>query len=113
MKKIELFKVESDKITRLRRHCPKCGDGVFLAEHTNRLSCGSCGYTEFKGGGKKIPPKPATEEKTVEQSSKEEEPEEEKPVAEEKLKEPLEMPHSNEEPAEKSKENTPSNEEKQ
>jgi ubiquitin-small subunit ribosomal protein S27Ae len=44
----EVFKVEGDKITRQRRHCPKCGDGVFLAEHKNRVSCGKCGYTEFK-----------------------------------------------------------------
>jgi small subunit ribosomal protein S27Ae len=28
--------------------CPKCGPGVFLAEHKNRLSCGKCQYTEFK-----------------------------------------------------------------
>jgi small subunit ribosomal protein S27Ae len=48
MKKHELFKVEGEKITRIRRYCPKCGVGVFLAEHKDRLSCGSCGYTEFK-----------------------------------------------------------------
>ena len=53
MKGREIFKVEGDKITRLRRHCPKCGDGVFLADHKDRVSCGKCGYTEFKGGGKK------------------------------------------------------------
>ena len=49
MKKREIFKVEGDKIIRQRRNCPKCGDGVFLADHKNRLSCGQCGYTEFKG----------------------------------------------------------------
>jgi len=49
MKKREIFKVEGDKIARQRRNCPKCGDGVFLAEHKDRLSCGKCGYTEFKG----------------------------------------------------------------
>ena len=48
MKKIEIFKVENNQIKRQRRHCPKCGDGVFLAEHKNRVSCGRCGYTEFK-----------------------------------------------------------------
>jgi small subunit ribosomal protein S27Ae len=53
MKKIEIFKVEGDKVTRVKRHCPKCGPGVFLAEHNNRVSCGKCGYTEFKTGGKK------------------------------------------------------------
>jgi len=52
MKGREIFKVDGEKITRLRRHCPKCGDGVFLADHKNRFSCGKCGYTEFKGGSK-------------------------------------------------------------
>jgi small subunit ribosomal protein S27Ae len=28
--------------------CPKCGPGVFMAEHKNRKTCGKCGYTEFK-----------------------------------------------------------------
>ena len=55
MKKIEFFKVEGDSINRIRRHCPKCGPAVFLAEHKNRYSCGKCGYTEFRGGGKKEP----------------------------------------------------------
>lgn len=31
-----------------KRICPKCGPGVFLAEHKDRLHCGKCGYTEFK-----------------------------------------------------------------
>ena len=47
MKGREIFKIDGDKITRLRRHCPKCGDGYFLAVHKNRVSCGKCGYTEF------------------------------------------------------------------
>jgi len=55
MKKREIFKVEGDKIIRLKKSCPKCGDGVFLAEHKNRLSCGACGYTEFKGHKEKSP----------------------------------------------------------
>ena len=29
------------------KHCPKCGQGVFLAQHKDRQSCGKCGYTEF------------------------------------------------------------------
>ena len=53
MKGREIFKVDGDKITRLRRHCPKCGDGFFLADHKDRLSCGKCGYTEFKKSEKK------------------------------------------------------------
>jgi small subunit ribosomal protein S27Ae len=67
MKKIEFFKIEGDRINRIRKHCPKCGPAVFLAEHSNRFSCGKCGYTEFKGGNK--PPKiTKNEEKPIEQS---------------------------------------------
>lgn len=67
MKKIEFFKVEGDRINRFRRHCPKCGAGVFLAEHKNRMSCGKCGYTEFKSSVKKEPT-PKTEKKPIEQA---------------------------------------------
>ena len=35
-----------------KRTCPKCGPGVFMAEHTNRFTCGRCHYTEFKIAGK-------------------------------------------------------------
>ncbi len=27
--------------------CPRCGAGIFLAEHSNRWHCGKCAYTEF------------------------------------------------------------------
>ena len=30
------------------KYCPKCGPGVFLANHKNRETCGTCGYTVFK-----------------------------------------------------------------
>lgn len=71
MKKIEFFKVEGDKINRIRKHCPKCGPGVFIAEHKDRFSCGKCGYTEFKGGGRKQQ-KSITQEKAIEQPPVEE-----------------------------------------
>ena len=62
MKSREIFKVEGESIRRLRRHCPKCGEGVFLAEHKDRLGCGKCGYTEYKKGSrKKIPEKSSLE----------------------------------------------------
>lgn len=44
------YKVEGDRVVRSRKHCPKCGPGVFLAEHKDRVSCGRCGYTEFRKG---------------------------------------------------------------
>ncbi len=38
------------KLQRKRKVCPRCGAGVFLAEHKDRYSCGKCGYTEFRKG---------------------------------------------------------------
>ncbi|NIP62873.1 MAG: 30S ribosomal protein S27ae [Nitrosopumilaceae archaeon] len=41
------YKVENEKLTRVRKTCSRCGKGVFMSEHKNRLTCGKCGYTEF------------------------------------------------------------------
>lgn len=30
------------------KSCPKCGNGIFLAEHKDRRSCGKCKYMEKK-----------------------------------------------------------------
>lgn len=51
-----LFEVSGDSVTRARKECPKCGPGVFLADHGDRVSCGRCGYTEFTGGKSKQKP---------------------------------------------------------
>ena len=42
-----LYETDGKHIKRLRKECPKCGPGVFMAEHADRKSCGKCGYTEF------------------------------------------------------------------
>ena len=34
-------------LTRKGKFCPKCGPGHFLANHANRVTCGTCHYTEF------------------------------------------------------------------
>jgi len=91
MKKRELFKLEGDSVNRIRKHCPKCGPGVFLAEHNDRSSCGKCGYTEFKGGVRKEknsfqkqPNEKLKEEKTEkEETQDQKESETEKPKNEE------------------------------
>ena len=44
----KFYKVDNDKVTRLRKDCPRCGKGNFLAEHSDRLSCAKCGYADFK-----------------------------------------------------------------
>ena len=42
------YVIENGKVVRKGRFCPKCGPGIFLAEHKDRWHCGKCGYTEFK-----------------------------------------------------------------
>jgi ubiquitin-small subunit ribosomal protein S27Ae len=42
------YELTGDKAKKKSKVCPKCGDGVFLAHHANRDSCGKCGYTEFR-----------------------------------------------------------------
>ncbi|MEM3841181.1 MAG: 30S ribosomal protein S27ae [Candidatus Micrarchaeaceae archaeon] len=34
-----------------KKQCPKCGSG--MADHIDRMSCGKCGYTEFKSAKSK------------------------------------------------------------
>jgi len=46
-KKYAKYKVQGDKLVK-GKSCPKCGEGVFLAEHKDRTTCGKCRYTEFK-----------------------------------------------------------------
>jgi small subunit ribosomal protein S27Ae len=43
----KLYKVDGDKLSRLRKECPRCGRGYFMAQHSNRLTCGHCGYTVY------------------------------------------------------------------
>lgn len=45
-KKYSHYKISGDKIERAK-HCPRCGPGIFLAKHKDRLACGKCRYTEF------------------------------------------------------------------
>ncbi len=46
--KNEAYKVEGAKLERVKTACPKCGEGVFLADHKDRQHCGKCGYTRWK-----------------------------------------------------------------
>lgn len=46
--KSSFYEIKGESVSRKKRNCPKCGLGVFLAEHKNRLTCGCCGYTEMK-----------------------------------------------------------------
>ncbi len=46
-KKYEHYTLEGDKIKR-EKSCPRCGPGIFLANHQSRLYCGKCHYTSFE-----------------------------------------------------------------
>jgi ubiquitin-small subunit ribosomal protein S27Ae len=43
----KFYSIEGDKVIKNKRDCPRCGKGVFMAEHKNRHTCGKCGFTEF------------------------------------------------------------------
>jgi ubiquitin-small subunit ribosomal protein S27Ae len=44
----KFYKITDNKVERSRRECPRCGKGVFMAVHKDRLTCGKCSYTEFQ-----------------------------------------------------------------
>jgi small subunit ribosomal protein S27Ae len=48
VKRSAYFSLDGEKATLQRRYCPRCGAGVVMAEHKDRVACGRCGYTEFK-----------------------------------------------------------------
>ncbi|MEM3597267.1 MAG: 30S ribosomal protein S27ae [Candidatus Bathyarchaeia archaeon] len=43
-----LYKIEKDKVVRLRPTCERCGPGYFMADHGDRYTCGRCGFTRYK-----------------------------------------------------------------
>jgi small subunit ribosomal protein S27Ae len=55
---LKFYKVDdSGKVSRLRKQCPQCGPGIFMATHFDRVYCGKCATTylveqEAKGKGK-------------------------------------------------------------
>ena len=43
---LKFYKVDdSGKVQRLRKVCPSCGPGIFMATHFNRVYCGKCHLT--------------------------------------------------------------------
>ena len=43
-----LYRVDNEKVVRLRPICERCGLGYFMADHGNRYTCGHCGFTKYK-----------------------------------------------------------------
>ena len=42
-----LYNISGNKLERKNRTCPKCGPGMFMGSHSNRMVCGKCSYVEF------------------------------------------------------------------
>lgn len=42
----KFYTISGGKLVRSHKACPKCGPGVFLAQHEDRAHCGKCGFTE-------------------------------------------------------------------
>ncbi len=47
-KKAESYKIEGNRVVRLKKSCPRCGSGTLMAKHKGRLYCGRCHYTIFE-----------------------------------------------------------------
>ena len=69
---LKCYKVDGEKVVRLRRMCEVCPPGTFLAEHDDRLYCGRCRTTYAK-----------LAEKVKTQTQKKKQPKAEKPKVEE------------------------------
>lgn len=50
-KRYILYDVASG-LKRKNKFCPKCGTGVFMAAHKDRLVCGKCAYSEITSAKK-------------------------------------------------------------
>jgi small subunit ribosomal protein S27Ae len=48
IKQWDILKVEGNAIKRLKKTCPRCGLGTYMAEHKDRYFCGNCHMTEWK-----------------------------------------------------------------
>jgi ubiquitin-small subunit ribosomal protein S27Ae len=44
----KLYQASGNRAERKNKFCPKCGTGVFLANHKDRETCGKCSYVNFK-----------------------------------------------------------------
>ena len=61
-----LYEISGEGIKRKNRTCPKCGPGMFLGKHKNRIVCGKCQYVEFMSKKEEAPAEEPAEEKKEE-----------------------------------------------
>ncbi len=45
-----LYEKKGNDVTCKNKSCPKCGQGHFMAHHSNRWVCGGCKYVEYVKG---------------------------------------------------------------
>ncbi len=69
---LNCYKVDGEKVVRLRRMCEVCPPGTFLAEHDDRLYCGRCRSTYAKLVDKAKASAPKKKEKKAEKPKVEE-----------------------------------------
>lgn len=58
-KQHKFYSLKSGAAERLKKPCPRCGPGTWLAGHKGRLYCGRCSYTEFERRAERPEAKPA------------------------------------------------------
>ncbi len=66
--KSNYYEASGETFKRNRKHCPKCGAGIFLAQHKERLHCGKCGYTEIQKTVQEKKPEAAEQEQKKEKA---------------------------------------------
>ena len=54
----DFYDIQGETVTRKRKSCPRCGDGIWMAKHKDRQYCGKCGYTVFEGKKSEAEEKP-------------------------------------------------------
>ena len=42
------YEIKGEKLERLLPFCERCGPGYFMADHSDRYTCGHCGFTRYK-----------------------------------------------------------------
>ena len=63
-----LYDISGESITCKNRTCPKCGPGMFMGKHKDRVVCGACGYVEYN---QKTPVEEKPEEEVKEEKKTE------------------------------------------
>ena len=53
-KRYSNYEISGSSVKRKNKFCPKCGPGVFLAKHKDRVYCGKCGYVEMNSVDKPV-----------------------------------------------------------